>query len=209
MLLPFLLIIVIIKHRPLIYLMLKKGKTLIYFIWIALLITLVVAYIINPEIITADYLIAFIQRFQNEMLLVYTLLTFVRGFFLIPSTPFVIGGGLLFPDQLLLVLLISIAGVLFSATSLYYFSDLLGFSSYLEKKFPSKIPAWKKKLDTPRSMLLVAGWSIFPFVPTDIICYVTGILKTPFKNVLFGVFIGELILCSLYVYFGAAIFNYL
>ena len=189
--------------------MLKKGKTLIYIIWIALLITLVVAYLLNPKIITAEYLVAFIQEFQGEMLLIYTILTLIRGFFLIPSTPFVIGGGLLFPDQLLLVLLISIVGVLFSATSLYYFSDLLGFSSYLEKKFPSKIHLWKKKLDTPKSTLLVAGWSIFPFVPTDIICYVTGILKTPFKNVLFGVFIGELVLCSLYVYFGASIFNYL
>lgn len=189
--------------------MLKKGKNLIYIIWIALLFALIIAYIINPEIITAEYLVSFIQKFQNEMLLVYTLLTLMRGFFLIPSTPFVIGGGLLFPDQLLLVLIISIAGILFSATSLYYFSDLLGFSSYLEKKFPSKINSWKKKLDSPKSTLLVAGWSIFPFVPTDIICYVTGILKTPFKNVLFGVFIGEIILCSLYVYFGAAIFTYL
>jgi len=189
--------------------MLKKGKTLIYAIWIALLIGLVIAYLLNLEIVTAEYLVAFIQKFQNEMLLVYTLLTLIRGFFLIPSTPFVIGGGLLFPDQLLLVLLISIIGVLFSATSLYYFSDLLGFSSYLEKKFPSKISSWKKKLDTPKSTLLVAGWSIFPFVPTDIICYVTGILKTPFKNVILGVFIGEFILCSLYIYFGAAIFNYL
>ncbi len=195
------------KHKRFLLSMLKKGKTLIYVIWIALLISLVVAYILNPNIITAEYLIAFIQKFQNEMLLVYTILTLIRGFFLIPSTPFVIGGGLLFPDQLLLVLLISMAGVLFSATSLYFFSDLLGFSTYLEKKFPSKIPQWKKKLDTPKSTLLVAGWSIFPFVPTDIICYVTGILKTPFKNVLLGVFIGEAILCSLYVYFGAAIFN--
>lgn len=187
--------------------MLKKGKILIYTIWVALLIGLVIAYVLNPEIITAKYLVAFVQEFLGEMLLIYTILTLIRGFFLIPSTPFVIGGGLLFPDQLLLVLLISIIGVLFSAASLYYFSDLLGFSNYLEKKFPNKIPVWKKKLDTPKSTLLVAAWSMFPFVPTDIICYVTGILKTPIKNVLFGVFIGEIILCSLYVYFGAAIFN--
>lgn len=189
--------------------MLKKGKILIYFLWISLLLGFIVMYLINPELITAEYLVNFIQKFQNEMLLIYTLLTLLRGFFLIPSTPFVIGGGLLFPDQLLLVLFISIAGVLFSATSLYYFSDLLGFSSYLEKKFPNKIPKLKKKLESPKATLFVAGWSIFPFVPTDVICYVTGILKTPFKNVLLGVFIGELILCSLYVYFGAAIFNYI
>ena len=189
--------------------MLKKGKTLIYIIWASLLLVFIISYLINPAFYSAERLVSIIKTFKNEMLLIYTILTLLRGFFLIPSTPFVIAGGLLFPDQLLLVLFISIAGVLFSATSLYYFSDLLGFSSYLEQKFPDKISKLKKKLESPKSTLFVAGWSIFPFVPTDIICYVTGILKTPFKNVLYGVFIGEIILCSLYVYFGAAIFNYL
>ena len=164
-------------------------------------------YLLNPELITADNLVVVIQKFKDEILLLYILLTLIRGFFLIPSTPFVIGGGILFPNQLLLILLISILGVLFSATALYYFSDLLGFSNYLESKFPSKITILKKKLNTPRSTLLIACWSIFPFVPTDIICYVAGILKTPIKNVLFGVFFGEVILCSLYVYFGGTIFN--
>jgi uncharacterized membrane protein YdjX (TVP38/TMEM64 family) len=187
--------------------MLKKGKTVIYFLWILIIIGLGIYFFLNPDIISADYLVSFIQKFQNEMLIIYTVLSLLRGFFLIPSTPFVIGGGLLFPDQLLLVLAISIIGVLFSATSLYYFSDLLGFSAYLEKKFPTKIKKLKNKLDSPKSTLLVAGWSIFPLVPTDIICYVTGILKTPFKNVLFGVFIGEIVLCSLYVYFGERIYN--
>ena len=187
--------------------MLKKGKILIYVIWIGFLIGLLITYLLNPELITAHNLVAFIQKFKGEMLLIYMLLTLIRGFFLIPSTPFVIGGGILFPNQLILVLLISIIGVLFSATALYYFSDLLGFSNYLESKFPRKITFLKKKLNTPKSTLLIACWSVFPFIPTDIICYVAGILKTPIKNVLLGVFIGEAILCSLYVYFGATIFN--
>ena len=189
--------------------MLKKGKTIAYVIWISILIYLGIAYLRNPEIATAEYLVNFIQQYKGEMLFIYTLLTLIRGFFLIPSTPFVIAGGLLFPDQLLLVLTISMVGILFSATALYYFSDLLGFSTYLERKFPSKINKWKKQLASKKSIWFIAGWSIFPFVPTDIICYVTGIIKTPYKNLFLGVFIGEIILCSLYVYFGAAIFNFL
>jgi uncharacterized membrane protein YdjX (TVP38/TMEM64 family) len=189
--------------------MLKKGKIIIYLLWILIIFGFGIYYLVNPELFTADYLVSFIKQFQNEMLLIYALLSMLRGFFLLPSTPFVIGGGLLFPEQLPLVLTISMIGVLFSATSLYYFSDLLGFSTYLDQKFPTKINALKQKLNSSKSTLLVAGWSIFPFVPTDIICYVTGILKTPFKNVLLGVFIGEIILCSMYVYFGAAIFSYL
>lgn len=142
------------------------------------------------------------------MLWIYILLTFIRGFFLIPSTPFVIAGGLLFPDQLLLVLFISMSGIMFSTTALYYFSDLLGFSKYLNNR-SSKINTWKSRLRSSKSIFFIAGWSLFPFVPTDMISYVGGILKTPFKNIFLGVFIGELILCSFYIYFGSSILNWL
>ncbi|MDC1162149.1 VTT domain-containing protein [Tenacibaculum sp.] len=187
--------------------MVEKGKKIVYYLWLVILLTLVIVYFIKPEITMAEYLVNFIKSFHQEMLGVYIILTLIRGFFLIPSTPFVIGGGLLFPNQLLLVLTISMIGVLFSATALYYFSDLLGFSSYLNKKFPSKIELCKKELANSKSILLVSIWSVFPLVPTDLVCYITGILKTPFKNVLLGVFIGELLLCSLYVYFGAILLS--
>lgn len=67
--------------------MLQKGKTIIYATWILLLLSLVAAYVVKPEIFTADYLVNFIKNFQSEMLLAYIILTLVRGFFLIPSTP--------------------------------------------------------------------------------------------------------------------------
>lgn len=187
--------------------MLKKGKIIAYSLWILITISFAVAYFLYPENFTPEYLAGFIKKFANEMMLVYILLTFIRGFFLIPSTPFVILGGLLFPNQLLLVLIISIAGIMFSATALYYFSDILGFSKYLDAKFPSKIEVWKNRLKSSKSIFFITGWSFFPFVPTDLICYVTGVLKTPFKNMFIGVFIGELVLCTVYVYFGASIFD--
>ncbi len=187
--------------------MLKKGKIIAYILWTVVLICLITAYIINPEIASPKYIVAFIREFNTEMMLIYILLTLVRGFFLIPSTPFVIGGGLLFPDNLFLVLLISMIGVMLSATTLYYFSDILGFSKYLEKKFPNKISTWKSRLKSPKSTAFVTAWSFFPFVPTDLICYVSGIVKIPFKNMFIGVFIGELILDIFYVYFGASLFE--
>ncbi|MEQ6123213.1 VTT domain-containing protein [Pseudotenacibaculum sp. MALMAid0570] len=189
--------------------MLRKGKIIVYSIWVLLTVGLITTYFIYPEFFTPEYLTSFIKKFTNEMLFIYILLTFIRGFFLIPSTPFVIAGGLLFPDRLLLVLGISLAGIMFSATALYYFSDLLGFSKHLNKKFPSKIDLWKSRLENSKSILFIAGWSLFPFVPTDLICYVTGVLKTPFKNMFLGVFIGEIILCSIYIFFGSSIFNLL
>ncbi len=183
--------------------MLRKGKIIAYTIWIAAIIALFVFYFLKPEVFTPTHLFNFIESFQNEMLVIYILLSFVRGFFFIPSTPFVIVGGLLFPNQLLLVLIISMSGIMLSATALYYFSDILGFSKYLDKKFPASINTWKTRLASSKSIFFIAGWSLLPIVPTDLICYVTGIMKTPFRNLFLGVFIGELILCSGYIYSSA------
>ena len=183
--------------------MVEKGKKVAYLIWLLLVIGLVITYFTNPAILTPSYIVEFIQKFNGEMMLMYIFLTLIRGFFLIPSTPFVICGALLFPDKLFLVLSISMIGVMFSATTLYYFSDMLGFSKYFKAKKTKKINLWEARLKSPKSIFFVTGWSLFPFVPTDLICYVAGIVKMPFKNMFIGVFLGELILDIFYVYFGA------
>jgi len=182
-------------------------KISIYIFWLLAISGLGLCYLVNPEIASPNFLVSFIRSFEQEMLLIYITLTLVRGFLLIPSTPFVIGGGILFPEQLLLVLAISMLGVMFSATSLYYFSDILGFSKYLTKKYPKEIEKWEARLRQPRAICFVMGWSFFPFVPTDLICYVSGIIKMPFKNMFIGVFIGELILDIGYVYLGSNFLN--
>lgn len=183
--------------------MIEKGKKVAYVIWLLFIIGLVIAYFKNPAIITPPYIVEFIQIFNGEMMLMYIALTLIRGFFLIPSTPFVICGALLFPDNLFLVLGISMIGVMFSATTLYYFSDILGFSKYFKTKKSKNIAEWEARLKSPKSIFFVTAWSLFPFVPTDLICYAAGIVKMPFKNMFIGVFLGELVLDIFYVYFGA------
>lgn len=184
--------------------MVKTGKRIFYLLWILFIVFLIVVYIQNPAVATPEYLKEFIQSYGDEMMLVYIILTLVRGFFLIPSTPFVICGALLFPDQLFLVLVISMVGVMFSATALYYFSDLLGFSEYLEKKHPKTLETWKTRLRSPKATLIVIAWAFFPLLPTDLVCYAAGIVKLPYKYLFIGVFIGEVVLTSIYVYSSAA-----
>lgn len=189
--------------------MLKKGKIAIYTIWILIIISLIAASIWRPELLSPEYISGYIQKFQTEMLLVYILLSLLRGLFLIPSTPFVLAGALLFPEKPFWVLCISMTGIMLSATVLYYFSDYLGFSKFLDKKYASKVDRLRSRFTSSNTIYLAAGWSLLPVVPTDFICYAGGILKVPFKNIFIGVFIGELILCSLYIYFGAHIFDWL
>ena len=185
--------------------MIATGKKVFYGLWIVVIVLLLIAYIRNPDLVTPDYIKSFISSYGSEMMLVYICLTLIRGFFLIPSTPFVIAGGIMFPDQLLLVLGISMIGVMTSATALYFFSDSLGFSHYLESKYPNKIGKLKPMLQDYRATYFVLGWSFFPLVPTDLICYVAGLVKMPFKYLFIGVFVGELILDIFYVYFGSSL----
>ena len=180
---------------------LKSSKIIFYSIWATSILFLIVFYLIYPEKVSIESLNNFISSYEEQMLLIYSILTLVRGFFLIPSTPFVICGTLLFPDNLFFVLFISMIGIMLTSTGLYYFSDLLGFSQYLEKKHPAGVEKWKNRLNNPKSTLFVIAWSFFPFVPTDLICYVAGIVKMPFKYMFLGVFIGELVLVTFYVYF--------
>ena len=183
--------------------MLQKSKNIAYRLWLLCIVTLIASYIFYPEKFTVEYIISFVQSFKTEILFVYIAVSLIRGFFLIPSTIFVVAGSIIFPEQSLLVLTISMLGVLFSATCLYYFSDSIGFSEILEKKYPQQVTSWKARLNRPGSTWLVLGWSFFPLVPTDIICYVAGIVKLPFRYMILGVFVGEAILNIGYIYFGS------
>lgn len=174
-------------------------------IWLGCIAFLLIWFLANPQAFTPEAIVEFISKNKGSMVLVYILISCCRGLFLIPSTPFVLAGVLLFPENPIMVVTISIIGVLMGSSALYYFSDALGFSEKLEKKYPEKLNRWHARLNSPKSTLIVIAWSFFPLVPTDLICYVAGIVKMPFKFMLLGVFIGEIILISLYVYLGNGI----
>ena len=177
-------------------------RKVLYIIWSTIVISFFICLLYNPTLLQIEQFKSTFYQFESYLLLIYILVSFVRGFFLIPSTPFVIGGAALFPSMPHTILLISMLGVLFSASMLYYFSDLLKFSDKLEKKYPSRVQFWQEKLNRPNSTLLVLAWSFFPLVPTDLVCYVAGIVKMRFGYMLLGVFLGELILNIFYIYFG-------
>ncbi|MCY2970216.1 MAG: VTT domain-containing protein [Planctomycetota bacterium] len=128
------------------------------------------------------------------------MISFLRGFTLIPSTPFVIAGVLLFPENKIIVLLISLGGILFSATLLYYLSEFLGFDSYFEKIAPERVIQITTKIDSPWGFLFVVLWAFFPLAPTDLVCYIAGTARMNFLRFILAVALGELIICLFYTY---------
>lgn len=188
---------------------LKQIKKTINYLWISLVLFVLIYVLLHPTTFNAEHLSIFLQKFGHWVWLVYIVLSFLRGLFLFPSTPFVFAGAILFPEKLILVGIISIAGILFSATLLYYFAEAIGFGDYLTQKYPNKIEKARLQLNTPKGKWLVAAWAWFPFVPTDIICYVAGLVQMRYSIMITGIFLGESILVSLYLYLGKDILSFL
>ena len=167
---------------------LKQLKKSINYLWISMVLFIIIYLLLHPTAFSAEHLSDFLQRFGHWIWFVYIIISFLRGIFLFPSTPFVLAGAILFPENLILVGIVSILGILFSATLLYYFADAIGFGEYLSQKYPKKIEKARIQLNKPQGKWLVAAWAWFPFVPTDIICYVAGLVQMRFSIMITGIF---------------------
>lgn len=136
----------------------------------------------------------------------FLLLGSLRGFTLIPVT-YLIVLGLLFLNPLPLFVL-TMAGIVISSASIYRFSDFLGFDEFFEKKYPKQISRLKSEF-SKRELPIIVFWSFFPFLPTDLICYVAGSLRVDLKKLVLGVIIGEGITSGIYIFFGHQLIRYL
>ena len=185
----------------------KRFKRSLLIFWIGLIVFALLFYLLNRDAFTPRRIADFLQQNQSMLLLTYFVISMIRGIFLIPSTPFVIAGILLFPDQLFIVFLISLIGVTFSGAFIYFFAQYLEFDHIISKK-QKQLVRIKKGINR-YGFWIVLGWSFFPAVPTDLICYVASITRMRFWKYLSALFIGEAILIGLYVWFGDAIARYL
>jgi len=172
----------------------KKGLLLF---WALLIAVAIGCYFFFPNHFTAEGIAIFLKKYNQQALIIYLLISVIRGLFLIPSTPFVLAGALLFPDQLFIVFLISIIGILGSGTFIYHAANFLRFSENQSKK----INQLNKKINR-YGFWIVLVWAFFPAVPTDLICYVAGKTKMNFIKYIFALFIGEAILICIYLYFS-------
>jgi len=188
----------------------KFARIAMLIIWVAAILSAFVFYLWDPAAFTAANIAAFINTFQTEIWLIYLAMSALRGFTLQPSTPLVLAGTFLYPDRPLLVLAIALTGIVVSSSLIYFCSEMLGFAEYFVNKKPKTVHRIRQRLEQPAGLLFVALWAFFPFVPTDAVCYVAGTTKMNFMKFIFAVFVGELVLCSIYVFSGGfAVQNWL
>jgi uncharacterized membrane protein YdjX (TVP38/TMEM64 family) len=172
------------------------------YLWGVVLLSVAVLWMVAPELFSGGAIAGALARWGAWSFVGYVVLSMLRGVALVPSTPVVLAGGVLFPEALGLVLLVSMLGIVLSATLLYLFPGYGGYDDWLESKHPERITQLRLHLVKPRAQWFVALWAVTPIVPTDLICYVAGLVRMPFRRMILGIVIGELPLVTAYLFLG-------
>ncbi len=176
------------------------------FIWLILIVSVLIHYGLYSSTYTADTLQSYFNSNSTNIFYAYVCLSLVRSFFFLPSTIFVIMGVVLYPNQPFLVLFISMSGILVGATWVYFSARILKIEQLFSKKNQARLKNVRYKIQK-HGFLIVIGWSFFPPVPTDLICYVAGYAQMKFLKFIAALLIGELFLVSIYVWTGKGIFQ--
>ena len=172
-----------------------RRKTL--FIWITILTVTLVLYYTNRDFFDISFLKEYVGDHKVLVLSLYLIILTFIGLTFIPSTPFAVAGVLLFSP--LEAYIINLVGIISSSIVVYYFTQYLRLDVWLESKYPDKIEKVKKAL-RKKELPIIAGWSFFPVVPTDLIIYVSSTLSIPFWKCAVGIIIGEGTLNALYIF---------
>lgn len=130
---------------------------------------------------------------------VYVVLGSLRAFTLVPATFLLVIAMPFFPPTLLLLL--TLPGIAISSSICYFFAEALRMDEPFERRYPKQIATLQRVLRR-HTLAITIGWSFLLFLPTDLICYVSGTMRASFWKVIIGVLIGEGTVYAAYIYLG-------
>ena len=178
----------------------KSNKKRIFFIWIVFLIVCGAFFFFNRDSVGAIFAFA-----SSQIWLLYILIFVagsLRGFTLIPATYLIVLALPFIPAVPLYFLIM--AGVMVSSLSVYYFFDYLKIDELFGNKHKALVQKARNLLST-YELPVIIFWSMAPFLPSDIICYISGTLRVNVYKFMLGMFIGEGVLCAVYIFGGKAV----
>ena len=179
-----------------------KFKRTLGIIWIIFIAVCISLYFLYARDLSPENISSFIKHYQGGMLGLYFALCTIRGLTMIPGTPFLLAGIVLFRDSPFLLLAVFLASMLVTSALMFYLAEKLGFSSYFEKNYPEKIALVREKLDGHYGSLFILLWAFAPFTPTDLVCYVAGSIRMRFARLIIPLLAGEALICAFYIFNG-------
>jgi uncharacterized membrane protein YdjX (TVP38/TMEM64 family) len=169
--------------------------------WLVLIALSLLFYFFNPEVFAPDNIRRFFSANLYAGLAVYFALACVRGFTLIPLTPLLVAGIVIFPPWPLFI--VNLAGIWVSSAVVYYLARHLRFDHFFSLHYPRQIERLTALLRN-REFPVILLWSFMPVTPTDLIVYVCSVLRISAFKTLLGVSAGEAVICALYIFPAAA-----
>lgn len=168
--------------------------------WVTLIISCLYLYFFHPELFSPEEIRNYFSDNLYLGLFVYFIISTARGFTLIPSTPIVLAGILVFPPLPLWI--VNQMAVYSSSAIVYLMAQEFQFDRFFHQRYPKQIDTLSELLKQ-RELLVISAWGFAPFVPTDMIVYVCSILQIRLWKTLLGVSIGEGIICAIYIFGGS------
>lgn len=185
----------------------KRIRRLMGWLWAAgIVFSLLYLFLIEPELLSPEYMAARIKEYEGAIWGIYITLSIGRILLMLPPTPFLILGIVLFPDSPFFVAMVILFSVTCSTTFFYYVAGNMGWHEFFEKKYPKqrqKIQAW---MEGPRAIWIILFWAFLPITPTDLMAYVGGIVSIRFRLLLPIILIGQIPLMLIYIYLGELLF---
>jgi uncharacterized membrane protein YdjX (TVP38/TMEM64 family) len=180
------------------------------YLWLALIASSLSLFFFMPELFEPQSIRQFLTDNLFSGLLVYFIISTLRGFTLIPLTPIVLAGVLVFPPWPLF--LVNQAGVYASSAILYFMTRYMRFDNFFFTHYPQQVEKLILLL-RKRELPVISLWGFAPFIPTDMIICICSVLRISVFKTLLGVSIGEGVICAVYIFGGsaglAALLNYL
>jgi len=183
-------------------------KQNVRYVWLFLIICLLGYYLCNPTIFEKENIAQILSQYKGYGFLILFFLHVLRSFTMLPPTLLIFAGILMYPDRLFELWIVSVVGAILSGALAYYFSNKVDFQAWLNKN-KQAFKKVKNGLDSKYGSLFIVGWILFPFVPTDIIGYTAGATQTNFIKYMLALSVGKTILCSIYIYGGGFILEYI
>lgn len=186
----------------------QRTKHIIKLVWISLALGGFIFYLVKPDVFTPESIKGFLLKYEGYVIFIYTLVSILKGFVMLPNTPFVLAGVLLFPDQPWTVFTISLLGITVGGSFIHLFANKLELMKKTFEKYGERAERMKRKLNK-HGFTIVMLWAFFPLTPTNLICYVAGATKMPYKRFVLGLLLGQIPLLFIYVISGKQILDWL
>lgn len=181
----------------------EKLETINFFglyLWVGLILLSLSLYVFQPEYFDPRNIQKYFSTRLSEGLALYFILSTLRGFTLIPSTPLVLAGMLVFPPWPLF--LVNQLAVYTSSAIVYYMARYVRFDRFFHARYEPQIRRLTNLLHR-KEMPVIALWGFAPMVPSDLIVYVCSVLRIHVVKTLVGISIGEGAICALYIFGGS------